>query len=94
MSERDEQEHERTVGDGWVQGELLEVMESWPMQLLVRIGDENVTLDLAPDSTITSEVGTASVRDLQPGRRVRVRIEHLPGHPLSRLTNELRILAD
>jgi len=87
VSEREE----HVIDDGWAQGELLEVMESWPMQLLVRIGEEDVILEVSPEATITFGEAAGSARDLQPGRQVRVHLEHLKGYPSSRLTHEVEI---
>lgn len=55
-----------------IEGRVLSVMESWPLQLIVASGGERVAVVLTESTTITRDGKPAKAHDLLPQSTVRV----------------------
>ena len=59
--------------EGTIEGTIVRVMETWPLQLLISNPLGNVHVTMREDTEVRMSGGTpGNVRMLQPGRRVRV----------------------
>jgi hypothetical protein len=55
-----------------IEGTIVDVMETWPLQLSVDVGGRTRQVALAEGTVITSEGQPADAGRLLPGRRIRV----------------------
>jgi hypothetical protein len=55
-----------------IEGTIIDVMETWPLQLSVDVGGRTRQVALGEETVITSEGQPADAGRLQPGRRIRV----------------------
>lgn len=55
-----------------ITGEITEVMESWPLQLVVVVQSQQYDVALEADTSITQHGQDVTAGDLSPGQRVRI----------------------
>ncbi|WP_319547986.1 hypothetical protein [Desulfogranum marinum] len=60
---------------GWTTATITDIMESWPLQLRLSIGDTDMMIELAADAMVESEGIPLSPGELSPGDRIEIRIE-------------------
>ncbi len=55
-----------------IEGNIQEVMESWPLQLIVQTHSGNIHVDLSAQTVITIGNRSVDTKRLSPGIRVRI----------------------
>lgn len=56
-----------------LEGTIVQVMETWPLQLVISSPQGNVHISMREDTDVRMSGGTpGNLRMLQPGRRVRI----------------------
>jgi hypothetical protein len=55
-----------------IEGEIVQVMESWPLQLVIRTQSGTQHVVLSPDATINTKAPSVGSDMLKPGIRVQV----------------------
>lgn len=67
--------HATPSSPGWTTATIKEIMESWPLQLRLSIGDKDMMIELATDAVVESEGTPLSPGKLSQGDRIEIRIE-------------------
>lgn len=55
-----------------IEGEVLEVMESWPLELVVKVGITTLSLTLADETTVLDRGKASDPGRIEPGQKVRL----------------------
>lgn len=55
-----------------IEGEVLEVMESWPLELVVKVGMTTLSLTLADETVVLDRGKASNPGRIEPGQRVRL----------------------
>ena len=57
-----------------IEGEILQVMESWPLELVVQIGRTKRSLSLTDQTIVLDREKTSEPGRIKPGQKVRLTI--------------------
>lgn len=75
-----------------LEGTIVEVMESWPLQLFVRVGTTTYSVGLTNDAVVTKRAKRVDPGALNSGMTVRIRGRVSPGAPSAMTGESLKIL--
>ena len=75
-----------------IEGRLIAVMESWPLQLTVDVGGEKVAVVLSETALVRRGGIAAQVTALLPQSRVRIDGEETSRSPRALLANRIELL--
>ena len=75
-----------------IEGRLVAVMESWPLQLTVEVGGEKVAVVLSETALVCRGSITAQMTELLPQSRVRIDGEETSRSPRALLANRIELL--
>lgn len=67
--------------EGWTRAKIMEIMESWPLQLRFSTDKDEFIIELSIDAVIESITGMLSPGELSPGDIVEMLIESNPEQP-------------
>ena len=72
ISEAGDTSNIATLDPGWYRGRLLEIMESWPLQLRVAVASTEYMLDLNPEAQLERSGARVSPGDLGSGQSIKL----------------------
>jgi hypothetical protein len=82
VSEFEEGSANGTLDDGSHQVRIIEIMESWPLQLRVAVGASDYIVELSPEAELERGGGILSPGGLESGQKAELRIDD---HQVNRL---------
>ena len=77
-----------------IEGNIMRVMESWPLQLVVDTSSGPLGVLLAEETRIMQRGHPASPNALMPGGRIRLLGLYKPGHPETFFASEIQLRSD